>query len=94
MPNPGFWGISSATGDLVDNHDIVQVRRRPTRARARASMCIPRASMCIQLAHARASNPPTRARAQFVVRSLHGVDDPEKDYDAWEAVRAAQLMAC
>ena len=50
--------------------------------------------MCIQLAHARASNPPTRARAQFVVRSLHGVDDPEKDYDAWEAVRAAQLMAC
>ena len=29
VPNPGFWGISSATGDLVDNHDIVQFVVRP-----------------------------------------------------------------
>ena len=46
LPNPGFWGISSATGDLVDNHDIVQ----------------------------------------FIVRSLHDVDDPVKDYETWEQV--------
>ena len=24
VPNPGYWGVSSATGDLVDNHDIIQ----------------------------------------------------------------------
>lgn len=29
VPNPGYWGISSATGDLVDNHDIVQFIVRP-----------------------------------------------------------------
>jgi len=29
VPNPAFWGISAATGDLVDNHDIVQFIVRP-----------------------------------------------------------------
>jgi hypothetical protein len=29
LPSPAFWGISSATGDLVDNHDIVQFIVRP-----------------------------------------------------------------
>jgi len=29
VPNPAFFGISSATGDLVDNHDIVQFVVRP-----------------------------------------------------------------
>jgi hypothetical protein len=29
VPNPGFWGLSSATGDLVDNHDIIQFIVRP-----------------------------------------------------------------
>jgi len=29
VPSPAFWGISSATGDLVDNHDIIQFIVRP-----------------------------------------------------------------
>ena len=29
LPSPGFWGVSSATGDLVDNHDIIQFVMRP-----------------------------------------------------------------
>jgi len=29
LPNPGFFGVSSATGDLVDNHDIIQFVVRP-----------------------------------------------------------------
>merc|ERR1719440_1067833 len=29
VPNPAFWGLSAATGDLVDNHDIVQFVVRP-----------------------------------------------------------------
>lgn len=29
LPNPAFFGISSATGDLVDNHDIIQLIVRP-----------------------------------------------------------------
>ena len=30
VPSPGYFGISAATGDLVDNHDIVQFIVRPT----------------------------------------------------------------
>ena len=37
LPNPGFWGISSATGDLVDNHDIVQFIVRPLNSVADAN---------------------------------------------------------
>lgn len=29
IPNPAFFGVSAATGDLVDNHDIVQFVVRP-----------------------------------------------------------------
>jgi len=29
LPNPGFFGVPSATGDLVDNHDIIQFVVRP-----------------------------------------------------------------
>lgn len=29
VPSPAFWGVSSATGDLVDNHDIIQFIMRP-----------------------------------------------------------------
>jgi len=29
LPSPAFFGISAATGDLVDNHDIVQFVVRP-----------------------------------------------------------------
>jgi len=29
LPNPAFFGVSSATGDLVDNHDIIQFVVRP-----------------------------------------------------------------
>jgi len=29
VPSPGYFGISAATGDLVDNHDIVQFIVRP-----------------------------------------------------------------
>jgi len=29
VPSPAFWGISAATGDLVDNHDIIQFITRP-----------------------------------------------------------------
>ena len=29
LPNPAYFGISAATGDLVDNHDIIQFIVRP-----------------------------------------------------------------
>lgn len=29
LPSPAFFGISAATGDLVDNHDIIQFIVRP-----------------------------------------------------------------
>jgi len=32
LPNPAFFGISAATGDLVDNHDIIQFIVRPLHA--------------------------------------------------------------
>lgn len=29
VPSPAFWAVSAATGDLVDNHDIIQFIMRP-----------------------------------------------------------------